>query len=36
MKVRMFDLKVKDSIIRKDLNNSFKKILNHGIFLFWS
>ena len=32
MKVRMFDLRVKDSIIRKDLNNSFKKILNHGIF----
>jgi len=34
MKVRMFDLRVKDSIIRKDLNNSFKKILNHGIFFF--
>ena len=34
MKVRMFDLRVKDSTIRKDLNNSFKKMLDHGVFFF--
>ena len=34
MKVRMFDLRVKDSGIRKELNKSFKRILDHGMFFF--
>ena len=34
MQVRMFDLRVKSSKIRKDLEKNFRKILNHGMFLF--
>jgi len=34
MKVRMFDLRVKDSRIRNELNNCFKKTLDHGMFFF--
>ncbi len=34
MHVRMFDLRVKDKNIKKDLKNSFNKILNHGMFFF--
>jgi len=30
MKVRMFDLRVKDTKLRKQLNFSFNKLLNHG------
>ena len=30
----MFDLRVKSSKIRKDLEKNFRKILNHGMFLF--
>ncbi len=36
MKVRMFDLRVKDSRIRNELNNCFKKTLDHGMFFFWT
>jgi Predicted pyridoxal phosphate-dependent enzyme apparently involved in regulation of cell wall biogenesis len=34
MKVRMFDLRVKDKSISKDLKNVFNKVLNHGMFFF--
>ncbi len=34
MKVRMFDLRVKDKSISKDLKNIFNKVLNHGMFFF--
>ena len=34
MKVRMFDLRVQDKNIRKDLNVTFNKVLNHGKFFF--
>tara|TARA_B100001175_G_scaffold290179_1_gene274436 strand:+ start:2078 stop:3190 length:1113 start_codon:yes stop_codon:yes gene_type:complete len=34
MNVRMFDLRVKDQNIRKELNKNFKRILDHGIFFF--
>ena len=35
MHIRMFDLRVKDKKIRKDLKNSFNKILDHECF-FWT
>ncbi len=34
MHVRMFDLRVKNSKIRKDLKKNFNNILNHGMFFF--
>ena len=34
MHVRMFDLRVKDKLIKKDLKDSFNKILDHGVFFF--
>ena len=34
MKVRMFDLRVKDTKLRKELQRNFNKILDHGIFFF--
>ena len=34
MHVRMFDLRVKNSKIRKDLKKIFENILDHGMFFF--
>ncbi|MBI49381.1 MAG: transcriptional regulator [Crocinitomicaceae bacterium] len=34
MKVRMFDLRVKDKFLHKNLLSNFKKILKHGVFFF--
>ena len=34
MKVRMFDLRVSDNQINKELNYHFKKVLKHGKFFF--
>mgnify|MGYP001409194674 CR=1 FL=1 len=34
MKVRMFDLRVKDKLLHRNLLSNFKKILKHGIFFF--
>ena len=34
MNVRMFDLRVKNPKIRKDLKKNFENILNHGMFFF--
>ena len=34
MIVKMFDLKIQDKVLKKDLNMAFNKLLSHGQFFF--